>query len=185
MPNKTRQFNRYLITRARLGDRAAQEQLVTRYQRKFLGHAFRFLGDVELAKDAVQEGWIDILRGLYKLKDEDAFSAWAFRIITRKCARHIARRQKNREVLKNMREETSIASTTSDDTNPVLGRDILRKALAKLPEGHRAAIGLFYLEEMSVAEVAVALEIPMGTVKTRLMHARKKLRMTIEGDDNG
>ena len=67
----------------------------------------------------------------------------------------------------------------------VLRRGTLRKALEKLPEGHRAAVGLFYLEEMSVAEVAIALDIPMGTVKTRLMHARKKLRMTIEGDDNG
>ena len=185
MQSKKRQFNKYLITRARLGDRAALEKLVTRFQRKFLGHAYRFLGDADLARDAVQEGWIDILRGLHKLQDEGAFSAWAFRIITRKCARHIAGLKKTREVLKDMRDEARTAPQAIDDVDQALGHWTLRKALAKLPEGHRVAIGLFYLEEMSVAEVAVALEIPVGTVKTRLLHARKKLRAALEGDDHG
>ena len=185
MQSKKRQFNKYLITCARLGDRAALAQLVPRYQRKFLGHAYRLLRDAELARDAVQEGWIDILRGLHKLQDEGAFSAWAFRIITRKCARHIAKLHKNREVLKNMREEAKTEPTASNDIDQALGHWTLRKALAKLPKEHRAAIGLFYLEEMSVAEVAVALEIPVGTVKTRLLHARKKLREALEGDNHG
>ncbi len=185
MQNNKRQFNKYLVIRARMGDRAALEQLVTRYQRKLLGHAYRLLGDAESARDAVQEGWVDILRGLYKLQDEEAFSVWAFRIITRKCTRHIARLQRNRKVLKNMQGEPGTAPTTSNDIEQALYHRKLRIALAKLPEEHRAAIGLFYLEEMSVAEVAVALEIPIGTVKTRLMHGRKKLRATLEGDNHG
>ena len=49
--------------------------------------------------------------------------------------------------------------------------------------GARAAIALFYLEDMSVAEMAVALDVPAGTVKTRLMHARRKLRAALEGDE--
>jgi len=185
MQSKKRQFDKYLVARARIGDRDALEQLITRYQSKLLGHAYRLLGNAESAKDAVQEGWIDILRGLYKLKDEEAFSVWAFRIITRKCTLHISRLQKNRKILKNMQGEPRTESTVSNDIEQVLDQRILRKALAKLPDEHRAAIGLFYLEEMSVAEVAVALEIPVGTVKTRLMHARKKLRAALEGDDYG
>ncbi len=185
MQNKRYQFSKYLVTRARMGDRAALEQLVARYQRKLLGHAYRLLGDTESARDAVQEGWVDILRGLSKLQAVEAFSVWAFRIITRKYTRHIARLQKNRKVLKKMQVEPETASTTSDDIEQALDHRILRIALAKLPDEHRAAIGLFYLEEMSVAEVAVALEIPMGTVKTRLMHGRKKLRTTLEGDNHG
>ena len=60
--------------------------------------------------------------------------------------------------------------------------DALRKAIRTLPPEQQAAITLFYLEEMSVAEVAVALDVPAGTVKTRLMHARRKLRAVLEGD---
>jgi len=185
MPSKKHQFNNYLVTRARLGDRNALEQLAARYQRKFLGHAYRLLGDAESARDAVQEGWVDILRGFNKLRDEGAFPAWAFRIITRKCTRHIAGLKKSRKVLRGMQEEARTAPLAGDDVDQALGHQTLHKALAQLPEGHRAAIGLFYLEEMSVAEVAVALEIPVGTVKTRLLHARKKLRAVLEGENHG
>jgi len=58
----------------------------------------------------------------------------------------------------------------------------LRAALAALPPEQRAAIGLFYLEDLGVAETATALNVPAGTVKTRLMHARRKLRAALEGE---
>ena len=58
----------------------------------------------------------------------------------------------------------------------------LRSAIAQLPPEQRSAIALFHLEEMSVAEVAVALDVHIGTVKTRLMHARRKLRGALEGE---
>ncbi|MCP4626224.1 MAG: sigma-70 family RNA polymerase sigma factor [bacterium] len=118
-----------------MGDRAALEQLVARYQRKLLGHAYRLLGDTESARDAVQDGWVDILRGLFKLQDVEAFSVWAFRIITRKYTRHIARLRKKRKVLKKMKVEPETASTTSDDIEQVLDHRILRIALAKHFDG--------------------------------------------------
>ena len=58
----------------------------------------------------------------------------------------------------------------------------VQAALSALPQAQRAAVALFYLEDMSVAEVAVALNVPAGTVKTRLMHARRSLRAVLEGD---
>ena len=89
----------YLVDCARLGDRAAQEQLVVRYQKKFLRHAYRLLGDAEQAKEAVQDGWMEIVRGLPKLKDHGAFQAWAFRIVTRRCAKYIAGLQRTRAMI--------------------------------------------------------------------------------------
>ena len=59
----------------------------------------------------------------------------------------------------------------------------MRRAIRTLPPEQQAAIALFYLEDMSVAEVAVALDVPAGTVKTRLMHARRKLRGALEGEE--
>ena len=69
-------------------------------------------------------------------------------------------------------------------SSPDLDSEKVRKAMAGLPPEQRAAIALFHLEEMSVAEVAVALDVPAGTVKTRLMNARRKLRAALEGDVN-
>ena len=60
----------------------------------------------------------------------------------------------------------------------------MRAAIAALPPAQAATVALFYLEDLSVAEVATALDVPVGTVKTRLMHARTKLRALL-GDDNG
>jgi RNA polymerase sigma-70 factor (ECF subfamily) len=64
-----------------------------------------------------------------------------------------------------------------------LEANALRAAIDKLPADQRAAIALYHFEELSVAEVAVALHVPVGTVKTRLMHARHKLRAALQGEE--
>ena len=178
-------IDEYLVANARLGDRTAQEQLVHRYQKKFLRHAFRLLGDAEQARDAVQNGWLDILRGLPGLRDEGVFAAWAFRIITRKCAKQIANLQSIRKTLNAVSAERSQDALRTDDPERLVDSKPIHEALAKLPVEQRTAVALFYLEEMSVAEVAVALDIPVGTVKSRLMSARKKLREALVGEEYG
>ncbi|MCW9033663.1 MAG: sigma-70 family RNA polymerase sigma factor [Rhodospirillales bacterium] len=186
MVQKTKRiFESYLVSCAQLGDRVAQEQLVNRYQKKFHSHACRLLGDVEQTRDAVQDGWVEIVRNLPKLKDESAFQAWAFRIITRKCTQLIGRLQKNRRILAGVLSEPAKENRTVDDIEQAVNRTSIHEALANLPIEHRVTTALFYLEELSIAEVAIVLEIPMGTVKSRLMHARKRLRVALEGDDNG
>ena len=74
--------------------------------------------------------------------------------------------------------QVELAAEMSADTAP------LRAAMATLPAEQRAAIALFYTEDFSVAEIAAALNVPAGTVKTRLMHARRKLRAAMEGDES-
>ena len=61
----------------------------------------------------------------------------------------------------------------------------MRHAISRLPPDQAATIALFYLDDLTVTEVATALDVPMGTVKTRLMHARRKLRALLEGENNG
>lgn len=175
----------YLVSRARLGDAGAWDQLAARYQSKLLRHAYRLLGEVEPARDAVQDGWLEIVRGLPKLKEDASFAVWAFRIVSRRCARQIVRLQRRRAVLATVTADAAPSGSPENEAELAADRRPVRDAMAKLPAGHRAAIALFYLEEMSVAEVAVALEIPVGTVKSRLMHARRKLRAALEGGDDG
>jgi RNA polymerase sigma factor (sigma-70 family) len=175
----SRIFGEYLLAAARTGDRKAFEALAGRWQRKLLAHAWRLLCDADAARDAVQEGWVEIVRGLPRLRDDRAFAAWAFRIVSRRCARAIGSAVRQRRL-----EDRVEAADIADDPVPTgPDHDRLRAAIRALPEGQRAAIALFHLEEMSVAEVAVALDVPVGTVKTRLMHARRKLRAALEGEE--
>lgn len=178
-----RSLDAYLLAGLRLGDRNAQDRLVRRWNPKLAAHAWRLLGDRELALDAVQEGWADIVRGLPRLKDDHAFAVWALRIVTRRCAGQIRTRQAQRRLDARARQEPAdMDDGLQAELSPDQGR--VRAALDALPREQRAAIALFHLQELSVAEVAVALDVPAGTVKTRLMHARRKLRAILEGESD-
>lgn len=176
---KGRALDEYLVAAARIGDRSAFAMLLRRWQPKLVAHAWRLLDDAESARDAVQEAWAEIARGLPRLADTGAFPAWAYRIVSRRCGRIVAAARRQRRLAEALGAES--AADVLAPAPPEAAR--LRAAIAQLPPDQRAAIALFYLEEMSVAEVAVALDVPAGTVKTRLMHARRKLRAALEGDE--
>ena len=171
-------LDEYLVASARAGDRRAFAQLVGRWQRKLVAHAWRLTGDIESARDAVQAAWVEIVRGLDRLQDERAFPAWAYRIVSRSCARQIGSAQRRRELTKMLTREP-VAQEVEGAVAIEANR--LRAAIRDLPPEQRAAIALYNFEDLSVAEVAVALNVPVGTVKTRLMNARHKLRAALEG----
>lgn len=173
-------LDEYLVAAARIGDRKAFALLATRWHGKLTAHAWRLTGDREMARDAAQSAWLEIVGGLQRLQDERAFAAWAYRIVSRRCARQIGDAARGRRLSEALSDEPEAEASSA--YSPVEARG-LRVAIARLPADQRSAIALFYLEEMSVAEVAVALNVPAGTVKTRLMHARRKLRAALEGDE--
>lgn len=175
-------LDEYLVASARAGDKVAFSRLATRWQPKLMAHAYRLIGDAETAKDIVQDGWSDIIKGLTRLDDTAAFPAWAYRIISRRTADRIRRSQRSRKINQAYTDEPKPSSTTSAPIE--LNADVtpLKRAIQALPPKQRAAIALFYLEEFSVAQTAVALSVPVGTVKTRLMKARQTLRASLEGN---
>lgn len=173
----------FLVACVRVADRKAFELLVERWDPKLRAHARRLLGDQEQAREAVQDAWVEIVRGLNSLRDDTAFPAWAYRIVSRRCAKVIAGAQRRRQMADALATEPSAAEAA-----PAAGQaeptdlERLRKAVRELPPEQRAAVALFYFEGLSISETAIAMDIPSGTVKTRLMHARRKLRDTLEGD---
>jgi len=179
--NRERIFDEYLASAARAGDRRAFARLAERWQPKLLAHAWRLSGDSELARDIVQDAWADIMKGLHRLDDTAAFPAWAFRIVTRRAADAIRGAQRRRKLNSAFADETKGNVQPADDIENCADAVAIRNAIDALPADHRAAIALFYLQDLSVAEIAAALEVPAGTVKTRLMHARRKLRAALEG----
>ena len=174
-----RALETYLVAAARTGDRGALGRLAELRGPRLLAHATRLLGHPEEARDAVQEAWIDILRGLPGLREPAAFPAWATMIVTRRCARLVRGKQADRSLARDFAVETveHVPETGPDAADA----RTLRAAIAALPPAHRATVALFYLEDMTVPEVALATDVPVGTVKTRLMHARDKLRHLLEG----
>ena len=175
-----RVFDGYLVAAARSGDRIALERLAERWMPRLLAHACRLSGERDLAADISQDAWSEILRGLDSLEDGNAFASWAFRIVTHRYARSIRSLTRRRAGEQAAAREAEFEVEASQDGLVELDR--VREAMAQLPGPQRAALGLFYREGLRVAEIAVALAIPVGTVKTRLMHARRNLRALLEGE---
>lgn len=177
-------FDEYLVAAARTGNSQAFERLVKRFQPRLIAHAWRLTGDTEMAREAAQDAWVEIVRGLKGLKDTAAFPAWAYRIVTRCCARGIKHRQRQRLAKAAVEAAPPDSTAPSPDPGHHGEANAAKAALASLPADHRVTMALFYLEDFSIAEIAVALAIPPGTVKTRLMHARRKVRAILQGEDN-
>jgi RNA polymerase sigma-70 factor (ECF subfamily) len=178
---RERVYDAYLASAARVGDRNALGKLAERWHPKLLRHAWRLTGDTELASDITQEAWMDILKGIGGLRDTWAFAAWAFQIVTRSAARSIKSGERRQAVNAAFAREPEFAPGEADRNEARSDLATVRALMARLPAEQRAALGLFYLEGLRVAEIAVALGIAPGTVKTRLMYARAKLRDQLKG----
>jgi len=179
---KEKAYDSFLAASARLGDRPAMARLAERWQPRLLAHARRLTGESELAADITQQAWVEIIRGIAGLNDSDAFPAWAYRIVTHRSARAIGKRQRRRAGLAALTREPESAADSMATNEQQTDLAIIKTAMAELPPDQQAALALFYLEDMRIAEIAVALDTAPGTIKTRLMHARNKLRARLEGE---
>lgn len=178
MTAKRRALEEYLVVEARLGRVSAKAELVELRGPRLLVHATRLLGNRDEAQDAVQDAWMQIFKGLNSLKNVGAFPAWSTRIVTRCCYRIIDRRVRGQAIAESLAPLTeSLCETEIGD-----GMHLLRQAIYRLPGPQAATVALFYLEEMSLAEVAHALDVPVGTVKSRLSQARRTLKESLKGE---
>lgn len=177
-------YDEFLVAAAVTGDRVALSRLVARWHPRLVRHAWRLLGDAERAKDMAQEAWIDILRGLGRLNDVVAFPAWAYRIVTRRCQRELRRRGRALIEFDDDALESGAVLPENESGEWAVDLSVVMEAISRLRGPQRAALALFYIENLSVAEIAIATDAPPGTVKTRLMHARRKVRAILEGKDS-
>ena len=170
-----------LVLAAQAGDAAAFERLATRWHPRLFRHARRLTGDADGARDAAQEAWVAIVRSLRRLRDPAMFGPWALRITGRRCADWIAHRRQARARAAASGPPAEPASQPGPDTVDLLR---VRDALRRVDRSDRLLLAMFYLEGFSVAEIAHACSVPPGTVKSRLFHARERLRAALEVCDD-
>lgn len=164
-----------LVMLALEGDREALDRLARRWSPRHHAHARRLLSGSDYATDAVQDAWVNITRSLGLLNEPAKFPAWSYAIVTSRCRDIMRKPYWNKESELRIEHEETLAHDSDSDVD-------LRRGLRKLPPEQRAAIALFYRDGLSVAEIAIALQTPTGTVKTRLFHARNKLRQHLKGE---
>ena len=174
-----------LVEQARDGQADAREELFRRHFGIAHRVAYRLLGQEEDAQDAVQEAYEKAFRHLDDFDGRSGFRTWLLTIVTN-AARDAGRKRKRRPVMRIEDAETGGAEIASHD-DPALGlhredlKTILYAALDRLSPILRATFVLFAEAEMSYKEIAAALDIPEGTVMSRLHQARQKLQGWLKG----
>lgn len=161
-----------LVMTAQSGNHKAFNALVIAYQKPLLRFAYKLGNDHELANDAVQDCWIKISKNLYQLKDPRAFKSWIYRMVKWRTTDLL--RVKNND--KTISEDKFIEEAIVDNSSQKNNQSELSSAINRLPEIEKQMIHLFYLDEMKLTEISLILDIPVGTVKSRLNRARKLLQ---------
>lgn len=149
-------------------------EIVALHQRMACSCAHALLGDPSLAEDAVQQAFITAWHRLESLRAPDAFPGWFKRIVLTECSR-IRRRRDARPIP--VEGSTAISGATPEhDVEAAELRDLLSSAIARLPENERVVVTLFYVQELSHAEMSRTLDVPTTTVAKRLHSAKRRLQ---------
>lgn len=192
--------DRDLVARSRGGDRGAFDQLVGRYERQVFNTAYRLSGSHDDAADIAQEAFVRAWNNLKSFRGEAAFSTWVFRIVTnvfldeRKRVRARREHRSLDDVLPGsgpngtnasgegamVRQWEDPAPSPQDRIEQQERLSILERAISELPEAQRAMVVLYHTQGRSYDEIAEILNLPMGTVKSRLNRARLALKNRLQ-----
>lgn len=168
-----------LVIRAQRGDKAAYADIAAGIADRYLAVSRRILRDLDLAEDATQQTLVTIWRDLPQLRDPARFEAWSYRILVRAC---YAEGRKQRRWTPNLRLLPTDVAAASDDLSSVVDRDQLETGFRRLTLEHRAVVVLHHYLDLPVDRVAEMLDIPVGTVHSRLHHAMRGLRAALDAD---
>lgn len=170
---------RELVERARDGDHDAFARILAERGDRLYAVAYLMMRHPTAAEDALQDASLRAWRDLPRLRDLDRFDGWLRRLVINACFDAL-RRQRRRptEIALSPADEPG----TSDATERIADHEALARAFARLSPEHRAVVVLSHYEGLTAGEVAVALKVPVGTVKSRLHHALRALRAALDAD---
>jgi len=169
-----------LLPGCRGGDEAAWRALVERYTRKVFGLAYRFTGRAEEAEDLTQEVFVKVYQTLHRYRETDGpFGAWLMAVARNHAIDHYRRGRQERQ--RRSEDPLVLEMAASGEEHPVAGIEreerakLVHKGLRALPPDLRAPLVMCDLQGLSYDEIAAALEVPLGTVKSRINRARLEL----------
>ena len=173
------------LEQCREGDALAIERLVQTYQAEVYRLALSILDDPDEADDATQEAFVAALRALDSFRGESSLKTWLFRITVNVCRNRLSRAQsrgKLQQILQSL--FTQEQAHPEKEAVRIESDSALWRAVRTLDEKHRLPVILRYYHDLPVAEIAELLHIPVGTVHSRLNHARASLRLHLKEEDS-
>ena len=169
-----------LVAQYQQGNKDALKLLINRYHSKIISAITYYTNSSMPIDDLAQECWIDIIQKLPELNLKISFEAWAHTIAKRRSIDWIREQQRMRKRAQALKAETTNTEEMDEATEPVDEMETIRTGIIKLPATQRMVLRMFYLDNLSLLEISDVLDVPEGTVKSRLYHAREKLKSIIK-----
>lgn len=170
------------------GDRDAFEQLVHRYERELFSYLRRYLGDAEMAEDAFQAAFTQVYVKRAQFEEGRKFRPWLYAVATNQAIDSQRRNRRHKAISLDRKNSTSESDAgklvdllVSNVPDPAASADhleqgeMVRKLIGQLPENYRQLIHMIYYQGLKYSEVAEALQVPTGTIKSRMHSAVLKL----------
>jgi len=168
-----------LVLKYQSGDTNALALLVKRWHKLFCKKAFWIVKDADIAKDVAQDTWKTIINKIDKLKDPNSFGGWALRIVYNKSVDVLNAKKRTIKTVEAYTYDQEEVTIDNESDREDLKRALLITIKA-LPEYQQIVIRLFYVEDYSLKEISKILNISVGTTKSRLFHAREKLKSILK-----
>ena len=167
-----------LALRCQRGERQALEQLVRQWEGRLLYYLRRLLASEEDAWDVLQQTWIKVFRGVKTLDNPQRLPTWLYQIARCTAASHW---RGHYAIQARMEEHGDLADLAGAEENEHFDNaEEVHHALGRISLAHREVLTLFFLEDLSLEQMAEVLGIPLGTVKSRLCYAKRALRAVLE-----
>jgi RNA polymerase sigma factor (sigma-70 family) len=173
MSETDRKHDELLAIRCQLGEPAAFDALIERWHAPLWKYLRRLTGDDDAAAEAVQDVWLRIIRGIARLRDVGRLRPWLFGIARRVAMDRLREKYAGPTLLSTEDVNLEGAADESDLEEELA---LLHEEVSRLPLLERDVVSFFYLQELTLAEIADVVGIPVGTVKSRLFRARNLLR---------
>lgn len=172
------------ILQAQQGDVDAFEKLIGLYHNRLLFYARKMLRDEELANDVMQTVWLKAFRNIHTLRHPEAFSVWIYRIVRNYAVEQIRDEQKDKALNQEVLEEWTSVSEEHQEEFMQFDPNRVNQALNQLHSIFREVLVLRFMEDMSYEEIAGVTKVNIGTVRSRLHNAKKKLKLILEEMQN-
>lgn len=167
------EFDEWLCLRCQLGEPDAFDELIAHWNEPLGRYVRRLVGDDDAARDAVQDVWLRVLRGIGKLREPTKLKVWLFAVARRTVMDRLRVKYRTPRP-----SDVDVQEVAAENVSLALHEDLdaLERHLAQLPVVERDVLTLFYLQDLSLTDIAGVLDVPVGTVKSRLFRARRLLR---------
>lgn len=185
MTDKELIYFELLALRCQRGDIGAIEELIHTFETRLFYYIRRLVNNEEDAWEILQETWLKIISSLNRLRNPKMLPAWIYRIARNTAISRVRQNIAERNLIADIDSEPQPANIGMELANEISSFDVDRvhQALSRLSFPHREVLTLYFLEDLSLNEIAELIEVPVGTIKSRVYHAKLALRKIIEPEE--